>query len=422
MASLKSRQNLPSSIIPTIESYGDLNTLVYYVNNSTKLYNLLNTAKNFTFFAPTNVALANWIHQTQGNKTPSSDIIEATLSYHILNGSWPTVEFKDAPQFVATSLTNASYANVTVYPSGQRVELVESGGSPEILSNNKTVTTISAKDIVCLNGLIQIVNSVFSIPAAVVNLVADANMSYLIAILNKANVNHMCIVDFVNYASFTPNTTFFLPNTQAALDWFESISPSMSADNLTALFNYHIIPNTLLYSPDFVNGTVLQTHQGDTLTMTRVGSDVYLNSAKILQTDYLIANGVVHTLDSLLMPFNQTIIAQPSSTTTTSASSSSASQNVSTNKGLSTGAKVAIGVVIPLVFLAALAGIFWFWRKRKGIRTKNEMDGSAAMREMDANLPPKELNGADRKKDYDTRYAPQELAGGVNSLPPVELG
>jgi len=47
------------------------------------------------------------------------------------------------------------------------------------------------QDIVCLNGLIQIVNSVFSILAAVVNLVADANMSYLIAILNKANVSYV---------------------------------------------------------------------------------------------------------------------------------------------------------------------------------------------------------------------------------------
>lgn len=71
----------------------------------------------------------------------------------------------------------------------------------------------------------------------------------------------------------------------------------MSADNLTALFNYHLTPNTVLYSPDFVNGSVIRTHQGDNLTITKLGSDVYVNSAKILETDYLVANGVVHTLD-----------------------------------------------------------------------------------------------------------------------------
>jgi uncharacterized surface protein with fasciclin (FAS1) repeats len=145
MASLETRESLPSSLIPTLQSYSELSTLYSYVNSSTKLYNLLNTAKNFTFLAPTNNAIAEWILQTQGNSTPSADVMEATLSYHILNGSWPTVEFRDAPQFVATSLTNASYSNVTIFPGGQRVQLVDGSGVPEIISSNKTVTTISSK-------------------------------------------------------------------------------------------------------------------------------------------------------------------------------------------------------------------------------------------------------------------------------------
>ena len=133
------------------------------------------------------------------------------------------------------------------------------------------------------------------------------------------------------------------------------------------------------------------------------------------------------------MPWNPTIIAQPSSTTTTSpATSSTALQTApTTNSGLSTGAKAAVGVANPLVFLAAVAGFFCFSRKRKGRRTRNEMNGSEPVGEMDGHprprelnglSPPKEMNGGDRKKDYDYRYTPHELAGGVNSLPPVELG
>ena len=110
-------------------------------------------------------------------------------------------------------------------------------------------------------------------------------------------MNTTGIIDFANYATFTPNTTFFLPNTEAALDWFNNASTTISADNLTALFNYHLVPDTVLYSPDFVNGTVLKTHQGDNLTITTLGNDTYVNSAKILQTDYLIINGVIHTVD-----------------------------------------------------------------------------------------------------------------------------
>jgi hypothetical protein len=155
MASWNIHQTLPSSIIPTLESYSDLSTLFSLVNGSTKLYKLLNTAKNFTFFAPTNDAITQWI----STQNPSADVIEATLFYHILNGSWPTVDFKDEPQFVATSLNNASYSNVTIFPGGQRVELVNGpGGDPEVISNNKTATTISAKVYTCTSWRLMMLN------------------------------------------------------------------------------------------------------------------------------------------------------------------------------------------------------------------------------------------------------------------------
>jgi len=53
---------------------------------------------------------------------------------------------------VVTSLTNSSYSNVTIVPGGQRVELINGpGGDPEILSDNKTVTTIAADEKVCIH-------------------------------------------------------------------------------------------------------------------------------------------------------------------------------------------------------------------------------------------------------------------------------
>ena len=143
---------LPSSIIPTLAAYPDLSQLFSFINGSTNLYNLLNGAENFTFLAPTNDAITQWITTQENNSTPSADVIEATLSYHLLNGSWPTVNFKTRPQFVVSDLTDVSYSNVT---GGQRVEL-QSGpnGNPEFLSDNRTLTTISAP--VCASTLSRI--------------------------------------------------------------------------------------------------------------------------------------------------------------------------------------------------------------------------------------------------------------------------
>ncbi|KAE8442742.1 hypothetical protein EG329_002882 [Mollisiaceae sp. DMI_Dod_QoI] len=58
-------------------------------------------------------------------------------------------------------------------------------------------------------------------------------------------------------------------------------------------------------------------------------------------------------------------------TNTQSSSASSTASNTATGtpspskSGLSTGAKAAIGVCIPVVFLALLAGVFWFFRTRR---------------------------------------------------------
>ena len=71
----------------------------------------------------------------------------------------------------------------------------------------------------------------------------------------------------------------------------------MSADDLVALFNYHVVPNYVGYSPSLENGTILRTAQGGNLTVTRQGSNIFVNSAKITTPDYLIVNGVVHVID-----------------------------------------------------------------------------------------------------------------------------
>jgi len=101
----------------------------------------------------------------------------------------------------------------------------------------------------------------------------------------------------VNKASFTPNLTFFVPNSAAALSHFTNTTTNMNADELTALFNYHIIPDFVGYSPSLLNGTVLKTLQGSSLTITRNGSDIFVNSAKITTPDYMVVNGVIHVID-----------------------------------------------------------------------------------------------------------------------------
>jgi len=72
---------------------------------------------------------------------------------------------------------------------------------------------------------------------------------------------------------------------------------------LQALFQYHIVPNFLGYSPVLTNGTSLKTAQGDNLTITIQNGDMFVNAAKVITMDLIVANGVVHVIDKYVLSF-----------------------------------------------------------------------------------------------------------------------
>jgi uncharacterized surface protein with fasciclin (FAS1) repeats len=153
MVSIIERDSLPpANIISTLQATSGLTTLNQYINGSARLLNLLGSAQQFTFLAPSDTAFKTWL--ASQSTTPSADLIEATLSYHLLNGSFPTVSFTNQSQFVQTYLTNSSYSNITISPPGQRVELI-STGQPEVISNNRSISNIVAKVLarLALSGL-----------------------------------------------------------------------------------------------------------------------------------------------------------------------------------------------------------------------------------------------------------------------------
>lgn len=90
----------------------------------------------------------------------------------------------------------------------------------------------------------------------------------------------------------------------------------------------------------------------------------FLNSARVIRPNVLIANGVVHVIDQILDPANLSITRSnftDSGDTTDTLAVSSADNS----KGLGTGAKAAVGVVIPLVVISVIAATLVLIRRRK---------------------------------------------------------
>jgi len=69
---------------------------------------------------------------------------------------------------------------------------------------------------------------------------------------------------------------------------------------LTAVLTYHVVPGAVL-AADVKPGTV-KTVQGTTFAVTADSGNVRINEATVTKTDIVADNGVIHVIDSVIMP------------------------------------------------------------------------------------------------------------------------
>jgi hypothetical protein len=106
----------------------------------------------------------------------------------------------------------------------------------------------------------------------------------------------------------TPNITVFAPSNEA----FQNIGSALgnlTQDQITDILTYHVVAqgDSIGYSSNLENGTTLTTVNGESLTITVGEGGIFVNNARVVTSDVLIANGVVHVIDEVLNPTNQTM-------------------------------------------------------------------------------------------------------------------
>lgn len=127
-------------ILDVLKNYPDLRAISSLIATSPVAANLLSSAQDFTFLAPSNHAIAVFNEQDRNFTVPG--LLEAIVQYSLLQGVYTVLSFSETPQFAATNLNNLTFANVT---GGQVVELVaDSRGNPTIITGNTTITTSSS--------------------------------------------------------------------------------------------------------------------------------------------------------------------------------------------------------------------------------------------------------------------------------------
>ena len=68
----------------------------------------------------------------------------------------------------------------------------------------------------------------------------------------------------------------------------------------SAVLTYHVVPGKVM-SADVKPGKV-KTVQGQPLTVAMSNGSVTVNDARVIKTDVTASNGVIHVIDSVVLP------------------------------------------------------------------------------------------------------------------------
>jgi uncharacterized surface protein with fasciclin (FAS1) repeats len=81
----------------------------------------------------------------------------------------------------------------------------------------------------------------------------------------------------------------------------ESLLKPENKDKLTAILTYHVVSGRVM-AADVGKLQEAKTVNGKMLTVSTKGGGVMINDAKVTATDIAASNGVIHVIDSVILP------------------------------------------------------------------------------------------------------------------------
>lgn len=271
----------PKDIVDTAVAAGSFNTLVAAV----KAAGLVDTLKSkgpFTVFAPTDEAFAKLPAGTVESllKPENKAKLIAILTYHVVPGS-----------VMAADVVKLSGAKTV---QGQQVDIKVADGKVTVDGANVVKT-----DIETSNGVIHVIDSVIlpSDKDIVDTAVGAGSFNTLVAAVKAAG-----LVDTLKgkgpFTVFAPTDEAFAKLPAGTV---ESLLKPENKDKLIAILTYHVVPGQV-FASDVVKLTSAKTVNGKAVKVKVSDAGVMIDGAKVVATDIDATNGVIHVIDSVILP------------------------------------------------------------------------------------------------------------------------
>jgi uncharacterized surface protein with fasciclin (FAS1) repeats len=130
--------------------------------------------------------------------------------------------------------------------------------------------------------------------------VANGNFKTLASLLGKAG-----LVETLKgkgpFTVFAPTDEAFAKLSKETL---ASLLLPENAEKLKSILTYHVVAGKILSSDIAGKTTTVKTVEGDTITVDATSGSVKVNDATVTAADVAATNGVIHVIDTVIMPKN----------------------------------------------------------------------------------------------------------------------
>jgi uncharacterized surface protein with fasciclin (FAS1) repeats len=281
VASMSSIAFAQKNIVETAVEAGSFKTLAAALT-AADLVGAVSGPGPFTVFAPTDDAFKKLPAGTVETllKPENKGKLQAILKYHVVSG-----------KVMAADVVKVKGA---VSLNGQRIDVKVDGGKVNVDAANVVKT-----DIACSNGVIHVIDSVILPATDAIPAVADKAGSFkrLLAAVKAAG-----LVETLSgegpFTVFAPTDEAFAKIPAATLT--DLLKPE-NKEKLASILKYHVVAGRV-YSEAAVAAKSAATVQGASVKISTNDKGAFVNEAKILTTDIDASNGVIHVIDSVIMP------------------------------------------------------------------------------------------------------------------------
>eukprot|EP01023_Acetabularia_acetabulum_P066530 TRINITY_DN899_c0_g1_i1.p1 TRINITY_DN899_c0_g1~~TRINITY_DN899_c0_g1_i1.p1 ORF type:complete len:539 (-),score=141.37 TRINITY_DN899_c0_g1_i1:69-1568(-) len=294
-----------ATIVEAAQAADTLETLVAAVVAADLVDTLSDSELSATVFAPTNEAFQKalaTLGTTLEEFVSNVDTLSTVLTYHVVPVKALSTDLSDG-QVLSTlagddlTLTVDLSDGVAIQAVGSKANVVQA----DITAGSGVVHVV---DSVLLPFAIEVAPTFGSIVEAAVS---SDTLSTLVAAVTAAG-----LADTLSDPEL--EATVFAPTDAAFEDALTLLGLSLEElvedlDTLTLVLQYHVVPVKAL-STDLVNGQVLPTLAGNSTLTVDLSDGVDIvgigSTAKVIDADITAGAGVVHVIDTVLLPIEPT--------------------------------------------------------------------------------------------------------------------